>query len=89
MILRVEAFDQVQGAVEEPLHDDERDGCADRVPGGVQFGAVDDVLGSQMARDEVGCGVIVDGLGESVRLLVLPSVCPLGEHGLVAGQQSR
>ena len=36
-----------------------------------------------MTRNEVGCGVVVDVLGEPTRLLILPLVQPFGEYVFV------
>mmetsp|Transcript_5152 Transcript_5152/g.14829 ORF Transcript_5152/g.14829 Transcript_5152/m.14829 type:complete len:287 (-) Transcript_5152:1223-2083(-) len=86
MILGVQGVEQVVGTVEEPLGDDQRDGDARRIPRAVQFGAVDDVLGPQMAGDQVGRRVVVNDLGVAEGILGSVQVAPLSEHGEVVRQ---
>mmetsp|Transcript_6573 Transcript_6573/g.14902 ORF Transcript_6573/g.14902 Transcript_6573/m.14902 type:complete len:337 (-) Transcript_6573:1317-2327(-) len=80
MVLVVECLDEVEGPVEEPLGDDEGYARTGRVPRRVELCAVDDVLGAEVARDQIRGCVVMDDWGVLERILPFPNVGPLLEH---------
>jgi hypothetical protein len=75
----------MERSIKEPLRYDQGDFCFRRVPRRVELGSVDDVLRTQMARDQVRSCVVMDNFGVFEGVLSLPYFCPLREHLCVVG----